>query len=236
MRPVSITHPDHFVNVARRRAAEEPNSLFADQFENPANYRAHLRTGEEVWAQTRGRRGGGGQLDAFVSGAGTGGTIAGVSAALKARDPGIKVFLADPPGSGLYNKAGEGLGAGAGRGGSFGWDAAALAHPLAWVPPMLTPRVPSHRGRAQVVRGVMYTREEAEGRRLRHPFDTITEGVGLNRLTANFARARVDGAFKVSDLEAVEMVRAWAGVGVGWRGVGGRRGGWARAGVGWRKG
>ena len=82
----------------------------------------------------------------------------------------------------------------------------------------------------------MYTREEAEGRRLRHPFDTITEGVGLNRLTANFARARVDGAFKVSDLEAVEMVRAWAGVGVGWRGVGGRRGGWARAGVGWRKG
>ena len=54
----------------------------------------------------------------------------------------------------------------------------------------------------------MYTREEAEGRRLRHPFDTITEGVGCNRITANFARARVDGAFRCSDREAVEMVRA----------------------------
>ena len=45
LRPVSITHPDHFVNVARRRAAEQPNAIFADQFENPANFRAHLKTG-----------------------------------------------------------------------------------------------------------------------------------------------------------------------------------------------
>jgi hypothetical protein len=48
----------------------------------------------------------------------------------------------------------------------------------------------------QVVRGVLYTQEEAEGRRLRNPFDTITEGIGLNRLTHNFAQARIDGAFK----------------------------------------
>lgn len=49
LRPVSITHPDHFVNVARRRAAaaEDGNSLFADQFETPANFRAHLKTGGE---------------------------------------------------------------------------------------------------------------------------------------------------------------------------------------------
>jgi hypothetical protein len=45
LRPVSITHPDHFVNVARRRAAEQPNAVFADQFENAANFRAHLKTG-----------------------------------------------------------------------------------------------------------------------------------------------------------------------------------------------
>ena len=52
----------------------------------------------------------------------------------------------------------------------------------------------------------MFTREEAEGRRLRHPFDTVTEGIGLNRLTANFARARIDGAFQGTDREAVQMV------------------------------
>ncbi|PSC75522.1 cysteine synthase 2 [Micractinium conductrix] len=158
LRPVSITHPDHFVNVARRRAAaaEDGNSLFADQFETPANFRAHLKTGEEILRQT------GGRLHAFVSGAGTGGTIAGVSAALKQRRPEVQVFLVDPPGSSLYNK---------------------------------------------VTRGVMYTREEAEGKRLRHPFDTITEGIGINRLTANFSRAKVDGAFKGSDREAVEMAQ-----------------------------
>lgn len=57
----------------------------------------------------------------------------------------------------------------------------------------------------KVTRGVLYTREEAEGKRLRNPFDTITEGIGLNRLTANFSEARVDGAFRGSDREAVEM-------------------------------
>lgn len=155
LRPVSIAHPDHPVNVARRRAAAEgPGAVFADQFENLANMRAHLRTGDEIWRQA------GGSVDAFVSGAGTGGTIAGVSAALKRRDSKVKVFLVDPPGSSLYNR---------------------------------------------VTRGVLYAREEAEGARLRHPFDTVTEGIGLNRLTANFAAAGVDGAFKGSDREAVEM-------------------------------
>lgn len=67
-------------------AASEPGTaVFADQFENAANFRAHLRTGEEIWQQT------GGQLHAFVSGAGTGGTIAGVSHRLKSRKPSVKV-------------------------------------------------------------------------------------------------------------------------------------------------
>jgi cysteine synthase A len=52
---------------------------------------------------------------------------------------------------------------------------------------------------------VLYTWHEAEGKRLKNPFDTITEGVGLNRLTANFASAAVDDAVRVTDREAVEM-------------------------------
>lgn len=46
VRPVSITHPDHPVNIARRRAQEVPGAVFADQYENLANYRAHLKTGK----------------------------------------------------------------------------------------------------------------------------------------------------------------------------------------------
>lgn len=57
----------------------------------------------------------------------------------------------------------------------------------------------------KVTRGVLYAQEEAEGKRLRNPFDTITEGVGLNRQTANFTLAKIDGAFHCSDKEAVEM-------------------------------
>ena len=61
--------------------------------------------------------------------------------------------------------------------------------------------------RAQVTRGVMYTQQEAEGKRLKNPFDTITEGIGINRQTQNFSKASIDGAFKGTDREAVEMVR-----------------------------
>lgn len=53
----------------------------------------------------------------------------------------------------------------------------------------------------------MYTREEAEGRRLKNPFDTITEGIGINRVTENFKLAELDGAFRGTDREAVEMSR-----------------------------
>ena len=63
-RPVSITHPDHFVNVARRAAAQTEGGIFADQFENLANFRAHLKTGQEILQQT------GGRVDAFCCGAG----------------------------------------------------------------------------------------------------------------------------------------------------------------------
>ncbi|KAI8624119.1 cysteine synthase-like protein [Xylariaceae sp. FL1651] len=108
-----ITSPSHFVNLARQRAvehtaseADDSRGFFADQFENPANYEAHqATTGPEILAQT------GGRVDAFVAGAGTGGTIAGVARYLKgdAKVSGVRVVLADPQGSGLYNKIRHGV-------------------------------------------------------------------------------------------------------------------------------
>lgn len=106
VRPAPIVDQNQFVNLARKRAAEhtaDPNrpgrGLFADQFETEANWRAHYAgTGPEIYTQT------GGHLDAFVSGAGTGGTISGVALYLKQKLPKLRVILADPPGSGLYNR------------------------------------------------------------------------------------------------------------------------------------
>jgi cysteine synthase A len=84
------------VHVARR-LAEELGAVYANQFDNLANRTGHATTtGPEIWAQT------GGQIDAFTCACGTGGTLAGVSDALKARTPGVRIVLADPDGSGLY--------------------------------------------------------------------------------------------------------------------------------------
>jgi len=88
--------PGNYVHVARR-LAEEMGALFANQFDNRANRAGHAKTtGPEIWEQT------GGRVDAFTCACGTGGTLAGVSDALKARDPAIRIVLADPHGSGLY--------------------------------------------------------------------------------------------------------------------------------------
>jgi len=111
VRPAAIVSEDNFVNLARQRAAEHTKDksrkgqgIFADQFENEANWRAHFSgTGPEIFRQT------GGQLDAFVAGAGTGGTISGVALYLKPLLPHLKVVLADPVGSGLYNRVKYGV-------------------------------------------------------------------------------------------------------------------------------
>jgi cysteine synthase A len=88
--------PGNYVHVARRLAGEM-GALYANQFDNLANRAGHrATTGEEIWAQT------GGRIDAFTCACGTGGTLAGVSDALKMHDPGIQIVLADPEGSGLY--------------------------------------------------------------------------------------------------------------------------------------
>ena len=100
---VPYSNPDNYVHVSQRLAEEvaenEPNGAFwANQFDNIANCDIHAETtGEEIWEQT------GGKIDAFVCAAGTGGTIAGVGATLKRHDPVVKVALADPEGSALYN-------------------------------------------------------------------------------------------------------------------------------------
>ena len=95
--------PGNYVRASERLAAElaetEPNgAIWANQFDNTANREGHRRTtGEEIWAETEGR------VDAFTCSAGTGGTIAGVGMALKARKPAVRIVLADPMGSGFYN-------------------------------------------------------------------------------------------------------------------------------------
>jgi len=166
--PAPIIDQNHFVNTARNLATTHTASttqpgrgFFANQFETPYNYLAHLHTtGPEIYRQT------GGHLDAFVAGAGTGGTITGVALYLRdpSRLPDCRIILADPQGSGLYNR---------------------------------------------IEHGVMFSTTEREGTRRRQQVDTIVEGIGINRITANFEAGRecVDGAVKVTDEQAMRMAR-----------------------------
>ncbi|HUK07529.1 MAG TPA: cysteine synthase A [Stellaceae bacterium] len=100
---VPYANPNNYVRYSERLAQEiaavEPNgAIWANQFDNVANRRAHIETtGPEIWEQTDGK------VDAFVSAVGTGGTLAGVAMALKDRNPKIKNFLADPMGAALYS-------------------------------------------------------------------------------------------------------------------------------------
>jgi cysteine synthase len=95
---VPFTNPENYYHVARKIAEELPGAFWANQFENAANRRAHeSTTGPEIWEQCDGR------VDAFVAAAGTGGTIAGVAAALKTQKDDVLTVLCDPMGSALYN-------------------------------------------------------------------------------------------------------------------------------------
>jgi len=99
---VPYRNPDNYVHVSERLAAElndsEPNgAVWANQFDNVANRRAHVETtGPEIWRQTDGK------VDGFICSVGTGGTLAGVAEALREQNPGIKIGLADPMGSALF--------------------------------------------------------------------------------------------------------------------------------------
>jgi cysteine synthase A len=104
VRAVPYRDPDNYVKLAGRVAAEMPNAIWANQFDNTVNRDAHYETtGPEIWGDSDGR------VDAFVCATGTGGTLAGVARYLKERKPGVRIVLADPMGSALYNyiKTGE---------------------------------------------------------------------------------------------------------------------------------
>ncbi|MGF1455583.1 MAG: cysteine synthase A [Alphaproteobacteria bacterium] len=100
---VPYKDPNNYVKYSGRLAeelnAKEANgAIWANQFDNVANREAHYTTtGPEIWDQTAGK------VDAFVSAVGTGGTLAGVTAALKERNGKIVSALADPMGAALYN-------------------------------------------------------------------------------------------------------------------------------------
>ncbi len=96
--PTAVPHesPESYTEVAKRVVRETPNSVLANQYYNPKNPEAHYETtGPEIWEQT------GGQIDYFVCGVGTGGTISGAGRYLKEKNPQIKVVGVDPKGSGL---------------------------------------------------------------------------------------------------------------------------------------
>jgi len=87
-------HPEHYQSIAENLLKTTPNSFFANQFENESNPKVHFETtGPEIWEQMEGN------IDAFVAGVGTGGTISGVGAFLKSKNSDIKVVVADPVGS-----------------------------------------------------------------------------------------------------------------------------------------
>lgn len=143
--PCPFSKPSHFYHTARRFAEEEPEKYWwANQFENPSNSKAHFEnTGPEILRQTEGH------VDYFVSAAGTGGTIGGISSFLKSEIPDVRTVLIDPKGSGLYSYV---------KTGEF----------------------------------------KSEG-------TSITEGIGIMRLTENFAQAKVDDAMSIPDEDIVTI-------------------------------
>ena len=99
---VTKGHPDYYQDVAAR-IASETGGLYVNQFENEANAQAHFETtGPEIWQQTEGN------IDAFIGGIGSGGTLAGAGRYLKDMNPDITIVLADPAGSMLTPLINEG--------------------------------------------------------------------------------------------------------------------------------
>ena len=143
-------NPNNYVKLSGRLAArlakELPGgAIWANQFDNVANRQAHVETtGPEIYEQT------GGKLDGFICAVGSGGTLAGVSLALKARNPAIQIGLADPEGAALFNYYAHG--------------------------------------------------------ELKSSGNSITEGIGQGRITANLEGIQVDRAYQIPDSEALPYV------------------------------
>ncbi|OZA90739.1 MAG: cysteine synthase A, partial [Erythrobacter sp. 34-65-8] len=143
--PTKFANPGHFVHTSRRLAEETPGAVWANQFDNIANRRAHIEgTAAELWDQLEGR------IDGFTCAAGTGGTIAGVGLGLKERDEKVTIALTDPHGAALYSYYATG-------------------------------------------------ELKAEG-------NSVAEGIGQGRITANLEGAPIDTQYRISDEEGLMWV------------------------------
>ena len=143
--PAKFSNPGHFVHTSRRLAEETEGAVWANQFDNIANRKAHIEsTAPEIWQQMDGR------VDGFTCSVGTGGTLAGVGMGLKEFDDKVTIALTDPHGAALYNyyACGELL---------------------------------------------------AEG-------NSVAEGIGQGRITANLEGAPIDAQFRISDEEGLYWV------------------------------
>ena len=97
-------HPEYYTDMAERLAQQIPGGFYVNQFANDANSLAHFQTtGPEIWEQM------GGEIDAFVAGIGSGGTITGIARYLKSVGSEAQVILADPVGSTLAGIVNDGV-------------------------------------------------------------------------------------------------------------------------------
>lgn len=97
-------HPEYYTDMAERLAQQIPGGFYVNQFANDANSLAHFQTtGPEIWEQM------GGDIDAFVAGIGSGGTITGIAQYLKSVGSDAKIILADPVGSTLAGIVNDGV-------------------------------------------------------------------------------------------------------------------------------
>ncbi|KAK2640172.1 hypothetical protein Ddye_027967 [Dipteronia dyeriana] len=196
VRPVSITHRDHYVNIARRRAIEANEFASKHRKVDCLDGKEPAHINDYGPDETK-------QSSIFPSDC-TGGFFAD-------QFENLANFRAHYDGTGpeIWEQTGDHLDAfvaAAGTGGTVAGVSRFLQEKNRNIKCFLVDP-PGSSLFNKVTRGVMYTKEEAEGKRLKNPFDTITEGIGINRLTQNFMMAKLDGAFRGTDREAVEMSR-----------------------------
>ena len=92
-----FSNPNNYIQLAKK-ISEEKNAIWTNQFDNLANRESHIETtSQEIWKQTQGK------VDAFICSVGTGGTLAGNYIGLKEKNKNIKIYCADPYGSGMYS-------------------------------------------------------------------------------------------------------------------------------------
>ncbi len=100
---VSKDHPEYYHNIAEKIVKETPGSFYANQFGNPANVLAHeTTTGPEIWEQMNH------DIDAFVAGVGSGGTLTGIGKFFKSVSPETQIVAADPEGSIIFDAVKKG--------------------------------------------------------------------------------------------------------------------------------